>query len=133
MLKKKMKTNSIILSIIISLLCLKTSHMFQFPLYNFKFKNLKELKLYVVRSKIDQIDDKLYCLLEKRQKLVKETTPYKDGVRDPLREIAILARLQKKGNELDKDFVKHVWVNIFMESCQIQSVETSSQEHPSDQ
>ena len=126
-----MKTNSIILCIIISLLSLKTSQMFQFPVYN--FNNLKELKLDVVRWKIDQIDDKLYCLLEKRQKLVKETTPYKDGVRDPLREVAILARLQKKGNELDQNFVKQIWVNIFMESCQIQSAEISSQEDPSDQ
>jgi len=126
-----MKTNSIILCIIISLLSLKTSQMFQFPVYN--FNNLKELKLDVVRWKIDQIDDKLYCLLEKRQKLVKETTPYKDGVRDPLREVAILARLQKKGNELDQNFVKQIWVNIFMESCKIQSAEISSQEDPSDQ
>mgnify|MGYP003329612542 FL=1 len=117
----KMKINSVILSTLISLLCSKTIHMFQFPGYN--FKNLKQLKLDVVRSKIDQIDDKLYCLLEKRQKLVKETTPYKDGVRDPLREVAILSRLHKKGNELDKEFVKHIWVNIFMESCQIQSDE----------
>lgn len=85
--------------------------------------NSKEWKLNFVRSNIDQIDNKIYCLLEQRQELIKYTTPYKDGVRDPLREISIISRLQKKGKKLDKDFIKKIWVTIFNESCKVQSEE----------
>lgn len=112
----------LLLTMFFILLCKKPVNMFSIPPY--VTEELKNLKLRTIRFKIDTIDNTMYRLLEQRQRLSKETTPYKEGIRDPLREISIITRLQKQGGELDPEFVKKIWSNIFIESCRIQKENT---------
>ena len=131
-MKKKTKTTKKnnqmkrILLFMFLIFCKKSAHMFSIPPY--VTEELKNLKLRTLRFKIDTIDNTMYRLLEQRQRLSKETTPYKEGIRDPLREISIITRLQKQGDELDQEFVKKIWSNIFIESCRIQKENSITEE-----
>jgi chorismate mutase len=79
--------------------------------------------LYLIRYKIDRIDDTIYELLRVRMKYAKKTTPFKTTVQSTEREQYILNRLKdRKG--LDKDFVEAVWQPIFNYSRVIQAVKS---------
>lgn len=90
-----------------------------FIFYDF---NWRRFQLRIIRKKIDLVDDAIYLLLEKRQSLAKHSRYYKETTSDPFREIKILSRLRKKGDQLDKHFVKQVWSFIFSESRRMQNL-----------
>lgn len=83
-------------------------------------KEMIEKKFITMKQKfsekqIQAIDESIYHLLLKRQKITELKSPYKEGSRDPLQEIKILSELQKK-EELDRNYVKDIWSLIFSQA-----------------
>lgn len=109
-----------IIKFFIFLFCFSSSLSNQtFIFYDF---NWRRFQLRIIRKKIDLVDDAIYLLLEKRQSLAKHSRYYKQTTSDPFREIKILSRLRKKGNQLDQNFVKQIWSFIFSESRRMQDL-----------
>lgn len=81
--------------------------------------NWKELKLKWIRKKIDVVDDGIYQLVHQRTQIAKQLQGLKPNIRDPVREVVIISRLQKK-QKLDSNFVKDVWKLLFEQSYKVQ-------------
>lgn len=78
-------------------------------------KKFITMKQKFSEKQIQAIDESIYYLLLKRQKITESKSPYKEGSRDPLQEIKILSELQKK-KELDRNYVKDIWSLIFSQA-----------------
>lgn len=83
-----------------------------------------QLKKKYIRNSIDEIDDKLYFLIEQRIEYAKQLKNIKkelnEDIINPIREISILSRLYEKGN-LNKNFIYNIWTLFFQESYKVQS------------
>lgn len=101
-------------------------YLFLIPVFTFPLPppriNWKELKLKFIRKNIDIIDDTIYNLANQRIQCAKHLHNLKSSVRDPVREVTIVSRLQKK-NKLDKKFVREMWLLLFKQSYIIQEKE----------
>jgi monofunctional chorismate mutase len=81
---------------------------------------LKNIQLENLRCEINEIDNQLLNLLQKRQQVSIKIGEYKKQnnlpIFDSKREIKLLERLTKLNMEsvfkLDNDFIKETWVNI---------------------
>lgn len=82
-----------------------------------------QIKKKYIRNSIDEIDDKLYFLIEQRIEYVKQLKYIKkelnENIQNPIREISILSRLYEKGN-LSKNFINNIWTLLFKESYKVQ-------------
>lgn len=100
--------------------------LFLIPVFTFPLQpqriNWKELKLKFIRKNIDIIDDTIYNLVNQRIQCAKHLHNLKSSVRDPVREVTIVSRLQKK-DKLDKKFVREMWLLLFKQSYIIQEKE----------
>ncbi len=76
-----------------------------------------------IREKINEVDDKIIKLLEERFDLSKKVRTYKIShnkkIYDPVRENAILEKIQKKNHEYGKYFVK-IYQEIMDQSKNLQ-------------
>ena len=77
-------------------------YLFLIPVFTFQLPpqklNWKDLKLKFIRKNIDVIDDQIYFLTYQRIQYAKHLQKLKPSIRDPVREVAIISRLQKKKN-----------------------------------
>jgi prephenate dehydratase/prephenate dehydrogenase/chorismate mutase len=74
-----------------------------------------------LRSEIDEIDDQLIELLEKRLACAVQVRAFKKASSDPAREQAILNRLRKRvGGNLGREFLERIFAEIFKESRALQ-------------
>jgi len=73
------------------------------------------LHLFLIRQKIDNIDDSIYELLEHRFQMARLTRHYKSDTFDMRREHEILERLMSKGR-LPPECVHDVWTTIMTHS-----------------
>lgn len=76
-------------------------------------KKIKMMSLEKIRSQINEIDDQIISLLEKRLKLAKETKKHKKKTCDLNRENEIL-------NKINSKYIKDIYKTIFKNSKQIQ-------------
>lgn len=82
--------------------------------------------LNILRSEIDEIDEKLICLLSKRMNLVNRIGEYKKekGIKplDKKRWNKLLNNRIKLGNkhDLDKKFITNIWEQIHNQSLKEQ-------------
>lgn len=101
-------------------------YLFLIPAFTFPVQppklDWKQLKLKFIRKNIDLIDDQIYHLTNKRIQHAKHLQKLKPCIRDPVREVAIVSRLQKKG-KLEKMFVREMWSLLFKQSYLIQEKE----------
>jgi chorismate mutase len=101
-------------------------YLFLSPVVTFQLQppklDWKQLKLKFIRKKIDLIDDQIYHLTNKRIQHAKRLQQLKPCIRDPVREVAIVSRLQKK-EKLEKRFVREMWSLLFKQSYIIQEKE----------
>ncbi|MFA7057794.1 MAG: chorismate mutase [Candidatus Cloacimonadales bacterium] len=76
------------------------------------------MNLETIRRKIDEIDAEIIKLLGKRMELAVATKHLKTGVEDLSREAVIISKLTvlAKHNNLDAEFIKRVYKEIFNES-----------------
>jgi chorismate mutase len=68
------------------------------------------------------IDEQIYFLTYQRIQYAKHLQKLKPSIRDPVREVAIISRLQKK-EKLEKTFVRDIWSLLFKQSYVIQEKE----------
>lgn len=86
----------------------------------------EKINLDSVRRKIDQIDNNILQLLQKRMEVARISTVFKKNVEDTGREAAIIKNLTERENALLKaEFIEEVYKVMFNESKRIQS-ETST-------
>ena len=101
-------------------------YLFLIPVFTFQLPpqklNWKDLKLKFIRKNIDVIDDQIYFLTYQRIQYAKHLQKLKPSIRDPVREVAIISRLQKK-EKLEKTFVRDIWSLLFKQSYIIQEKE----------
>lgn len=101
-------------------------YLFLLPVFTFQLQpqklNWKDLKLKFIRKNIDVIDDQIYFLTYQRIQYAKHLQKLKPSIRDPVREVAIISRLQKK-EKLEKKFVRDIWSLLFKQSYVIQEKE----------
>lgn len=74
------------------------------------------MKLKDIHNRIDQIDNKILSLLEKRFKLSLETLSFKKVIENPQRESNILHRLKGQSRELPPEIIENIFQSIFSES-----------------
>jgi len=76
------------------------------------------MNLETIRTKIDEIDAEIIKLLGKRMELAVSTKHFKTGVEDLSREAVIISKLTTLArlNNLDVEFIKRVYKEIFNES-----------------
>ena len=107
-------------------------YLFFTPIYCFPpslpTPSWKELRLKWIRKKIDVVDDGIYHLIQKRLELSKNLQGLKPQIRDPIREVVIVSRLQKK-RKLDSNFVKNVWILFFQQSYLVQEESNDKEDH----
>jgi len=77
------------------------------------------LRLKLVRKTIDVIDDKIHDLICARLQCAEQLKGTKPNIRDPIREVTIIARLQDK-DQLDPVMIKNIWRTLFEESYRVQ-------------
>ncbi len=101
-------------------------YLFLIPVFTFQLPpqklNWKDLKLKFIRKNIDVIDDQIYFLTYQRIQYAKHLQKLKPSIRDPVREVAIISRLQKK-EKLEKTFVRDIWSLLFKQSYVVQEKE----------
>ncbi len=89
------------------------------------------MDLEIIRTKIDEIDDEIATLYQKRMELVDEVIKAKQeggkSVSDPEREKKILLRVTDKVEEKYKVYLKRVYESIFQASKAYQTMNTNSQ------
>ncbi len=86
----------------------------------------EKINLESVRHKIDQIDNNILQLLQKRMEVARISTVFKKDIEDTGRETSIIQNLTGRENALLKaDFIESVYKQVFLESKRIQS-ETST-------
>ena len=78
---------------------------------------MKNLKLKLIRQKIDKLDDKLLNLIKIRTNLVKEVLKqkrYKNQIIDKARIKEVLTLIKKKSisRKIDPKITKKIWKNI---------------------
>ena len=78
---------------------------------------MKNLKLKIIRQKIDELDDKLLNLIKIRTNLVTEVLKqkrYKNQIIDKARMKEILTSIKKKSisRKIDPKITKKIWKNI---------------------
>lgn len=97
-----------------------------------KLVQAKACDLQSLREKLDKIDEDLILALYRRKKIsekISETKFHKNmKIEDKSREDVILARLLKMGSdlELDRNFIREVWSNIFENSKKMQNEHVGS-------
>ena len=77
------------------------------------------MRVDVIRKTIDVIDDKIHDLICARIKCAEQLKGKKSKIRDPIREVSIIARLQDK-ERLDPVMIKNIWKVLFQESYRVQ-------------
>lgn len=78
------------------------------------------MRVDVIRKTIDTIDDKIHNLIYLRLKCAEQLKGKKSKIRDPIREVSIIARLQDK-EQLDPVMIKNIWKVLFKESYRVQN------------
>ena len=78
---------------------------------------MNKKKLKIARDKIDSIDEKIFNLIKKRTKIVKEMLKlkkYKNQIIDHKRINEILGTIKKKSikNDIDPQITKKIWKSI---------------------
>jgi chorismate mutase len=89
------------------------------------------MKLETLREQIDQLDDRIISLLDKRIQLACKTSQHKNRIFDLRREKQIFRRLKtraKKLSLLDPEFVQKLYGMILKESRKIQSDQNPNQD-----
>lgn len=75
-----------------------------------------------IRDQIDDLDDRIIELLNKRLDLVISTLGKKDRIEDLKREDQIVAKLKENsGNEDEEEYLKEIYKVIFKEGKRIQN------------
>ena len=89
------------------------------------------MRVDVIRKTIDVIDDKIHDLICVRLKCAEQLKGKKSKIRDPIREVSIIARLQDK-EQLDPVMIKNIWKVLFKESYRVQNENKDEDEviHP---
>jgi chorismate mutase len=77
------------------------------------------MKIQFIRKTIDVIDDKIHDLICARLECAEQLKDLKPQIRDPIREVTIIARLQDK-DKLDPVMIKNIWKTLFQESYRVQ-------------
>ena len=78
---------------------------------------LKKKKLYIIRKRLDTLDNSLIKLIKKRTALVKDVLKlkeYKNEIVDQKRINKILNNIKKKSirNKIDPKITKRIWKNM---------------------
>ena len=78
---------------------------------------MNKKKLKIARNKVDQLDEKIFNLIKKRTKIVKEMLKlkkYKNQIIDHKRINEILGTIRKKSikNDIDPQITKKIWKSI---------------------
>jgi len=79
------------------------------PYYNLGFGLY--LNLWLIRNRIDKIDDEIYTLIHKRLEYAALTRHYKNSVYDEHRESQVIKRLKQK-KLLGDEVVDDIWKQI---------------------
>jgi len=77
------------------------------------------LNLWLLRNKIDRIDDEIYMLVQKRLAYAALTTHYKSSAYDQHRESQVINRLKKK-KLLSDEVVDDVWKELIKHAKKVQ-------------
>tara|TARA_Y100000996_G_C22232135_1_gene524070 strand:+ start:344 stop:634 length:291 start_codon:yes stop_codon:yes gene_type:complete len=78
---------------------------------------LKKKKLYLIRKKLDKLDNSLINIIKKRTSLVKEVLKlkeYKNEIVDKIRINKILKNIRMKSlqKKIDPKITKRIWYNM---------------------
>tara|TARA_Y100000768_G_scaffold348207_1_gene296992 strand:+ start:280 stop:570 length:291 start_codon:yes stop_codon:yes gene_type:complete len=78
---------------------------------------LKRKKLYLIRKKLDKLDNSLINIIKRRTSLVKEVLKikeYKNEIVDKKRISKILKNIKNKSiqNKIDPKITKRIWYNM---------------------
>ena len=79
------------------------------------------IQLWLLRLKINDIDDEIYKLICRRMEYAKYTNHYKTSIFDKRREEEVLTRLKKKGVMKD-EMVEDLWKPL-MKHCRMSQEE----------
>lgn len=77
------------------------------------------LNLWILRNRIDKIDDEIYNLVLKRLEYAALTRQYKNSIYDEHRESQVIDRLKKK-NLLKEDVVDDIWKQLIKHGKKVQ-------------
>ena len=99
--------------------------LFLIPSHAFIIPN--SFKVKMIRKSIDVIDDSIHDLIQARLECAKQLKGRKPSIRDPVREVSIIARLRSKG-ALDPIMIQNIWKTLFQESYRVQKSEEDFEE-----
>ncbi len=86
----------------------------------------ERMDLNYVRRKIDQIDNNILQLLQKRMEVARISAVFKNNIEDPERETRVIKGLTERENALlNAEFIEDIYKIMFLESKRIQR-ETST-------
>jgi chorismate mutase len=77
------------------------------------------LNLWLIRNRIDRIDDEIYNLIQKRLEYAALTRHYKNSIYDEHRESQVIERLKQK-KILDDEVVGDIWEQIIKHGRKVQ-------------
>lgn len=86
---------------------------------NMKLPMYGLINLWLLRNRIDEIDDHIYELIRQRMACCALTIHYKNSAYDERRESQIMDRLRRKGM-LENDVVEDVWEKLLLHGRRIQ-------------
>lgn len=80
------------------------------------------VKVQIIRKSIDIIDDQIHDLICTRLYFAEQLKGKKPTIRDPPREVSIIARLKQK-EKLEPTMIKNIWKTLFEESYRVQKLD----------